>query len=142
VSRFDPRTGRVGATIDVRLPHEGVFDGPNRVAVGLGGVWVSHPVQDVVTRIDPRSNAVVARVRFPRGAEPLGLAVGAGSLWAVGPKEIFRVDPGTNRVVETARVGTHAGNDYRGLRRIAIAGDTLWVTDGDSDTVDRIAVGR
>ena len=68
------------------------------------------------------------------------LAVGAGSIWAVGPKQIFRIDPRTNRVIASARIGKHVGSDYRGLRRMAVDGDALWVTDGDADTVDRIAL--
>ena len=116
VTRFDPRTGRAVATIGVRLPHEGTFEGPTEIAAGLGGVWVSQPSEDVVTRIDPGTNRLVARVHLPRNSEPETLAVGAGSIWAVGPKRIFRIDPGTNRVVASAPIGKHTGNDYRGLR--------------------------
>ncbi len=93
-----------------------------------------------MTRIDPRTNRLVARVRFPRDSEPSTLAIGAGSIWAVGPKQIFRIDPKTNRVIASARIGKHVGSDYRGLRSMAVDGDTLWVADGDADTVDRIAL--
>ena len=138
VTRFDPRKSKGTATIPVRIGREGTFAGPEEVAAGLGAVWVSHPVQDLVTRIDPRTNRVVARVRFPRNAEPNRLVVGAGSLWAVGPKQIFRIDPRTNRIADAVRIGRHPDGDYRGLRSIAVSGQTLWVTDGDADTVDRI----
>jgi len=138
VTRLDPRTGKAVAVIDVRLPHEGTFEGPEKVRAGLGSLWVTQPAQDVVTRIDPRTNRVVARVRFPRNAEPVALAFGAGSLWAAGPKQLFRVDPRTNRVVASAPIGRHTGSDYNGLREIAIDGDALWVADGDADTIDRI----
>jgi DNA-binding beta-propeller fold protein YncE len=138
VTRLDPRTGKPAAVIDVRLPHEGTFNGPEKVRAGLGSVWVTQPTQDVVTRIDPRTNRVVARVRLPRNAEPLALAFGPGSLWVAGPKRLFRIDPGTNRVVASAPIGTHTGTDYNGLRELAIDGHTLWVADGDSNTIDRI----
>jgi len=138
VTRFDPRRSKVTATISVRIGREGTFDGPQKVAAGFGAVWVSHPVQDLITRIDPHSNKVVARVRFPRSSEPNELTIGAGSLWAVGPKQIFRIDPRTDRIVEAVRIGRHPDGDYRGLRSLAVSGRTLWVTDGDADTVDRI----
>jgi streptogramin lyase len=140
VTRLDPRTGKAVAVIDVKLPHEGTFEGPEQVVAGLGGVWVTQPAEDVVTRIDPGTNRVAARIRLPHGSEPVTLAVGAGSIWAVGPKEVFRIDPATNSVTASARIGKHAGSDYRGLRRLAVDGDTVWVTDGDADTLDRIAL--
>jgi streptogramin lyase len=123
------------------LPGEGTFEGPTQVAAGLGGVWVSQPAEDVVTRIDPRTNRLATRIRLPRGSGPARVVVGAGSIWAVGPKAIFRIDPKTNRVVATAPIGRHRGSDYRGLRRLLVDGGTLWVSDGDADTVDRIALG-
>jgi streptogramin lyase len=139
ISRLDPRTGMATATIGVRLPGEGLFEGPEQVAAGLGGVWVTQP--DVVTRIDPRTNKVVARIRFPRGSEPATFALGPDALWVVGVRQIFRIDPRTNRILASARVGKHTGNDYRGLRRMLVDGSTLWLADGDADTVDRIDVG-
>lgn len=141
VSRFDPRSGKVLHVISVRVGHEATTEGPQRVIVGLGAVWVSQPSQDIVTRIDPRTSAIAARVHFPRNAGPVDLAVGAGSLWAVGSKQIFRIDPKTNRVVEAARIGKHPGSDYHGLRNIAVADHAVWVTDGDADTLDRIDLG-
>jgi hypothetical protein len=101
-------------------------------------MWVTQPVEDLVTRIDPRTNRVVARVRFPRNAEPVALAFGVGSLWAGGPKQPFRIDLRTNHVVASAPIGRHTGSDYNGLREIAIDGGTLWVADGDADTLDGI----
>jgi virginiamycin B lyase len=93
VTRFDPRRAKPVAVIPVRIGHEATTEGPERVVTGLGAVWVSHPVQDAVTRIDPRTNEVAARIRFPHGAAPVTLSTGAGSVWAVGPKQIFRIDP-------------------------------------------------
>lgn len=138
VTRFDPRRARVMATIRVRIGHESMFEGPERIVTGLDGVWVSQPAQDVVTRIDPRTNKIAARIRFPKGSAPVFLAIGAESVWAVGAKQIFRIDTHRNRVTMSASIGKHPGSDYRGLRQILVSGNTLWITDGDADTVDRI----
>jgi DNA-binding beta-propeller fold protein YncE len=138
LTRFDPRTRKTVARISVRLGNEGTFDGPEADAVGFGSVWVSHPSQDIVTRVNPRTGKIVARVRFPRLSTPFKLTVGASSLWVLGPKRIFRVDPNRNRIVDSLAVGKHPGSDYRGLRNFVVVGNSLWVTDGDADTVDRI----
>jgi YVTN family beta-propeller protein len=138
VTRFDPRRARAVATISDRLAGEGTFEGPEQVVAGLGGVWVSHPGQGVVSRIAPVGNKVVARVKFPRNSQPLNLAIGAGSVWAVGAKRIFRIDPATNRIVASAAVGKHPGSDFRGLRSVAVTAAGVWVTDGDADTVDLV----
>jgi streptogramin lyase len=138
LTRFDPRTRKTVARISVKLGNEGTFDGPESVAVGFGSVWVSHPSQDIVTRVSPSSDKIVTRIRFPRASTPFKLAVGAGSLWILGAKRIFRVDPNTNRIASSIAVGKHAGSDYRGLRSLVVVGKSLWVTDGDADNVDRI----
>jgi YVTN family beta-propeller protein len=141
VSRFDPRKGKVVRVIPVRIGHEATFEGPEQVVAGLRAVWVSHPGQDTVSRIDPRTNMVAARISLPRNANPFNLAVGAGSIWALGPKQLFRIDPKSDRVIASIRIGKHSGSDYHGLRSVAVADGAVWVTDGDADTVDRIDLG-
>lgn len=141
VSRFDPRSGKVVRVIPVRIAHEGTREGPEQIVAGLGGVWVSHPGQDTLTRIDPGTSRVAARVHLPRNAAPFSLAVGAGSVWAVGPKQLFRIDPKSDRMVASIPIGVHPGSDYHGLRSIAVGSRVAWVTDGDADTVDRIELG-
>jgi hypothetical protein len=79
----------------------------DRVAVGPDAVWVAHGC--AISRVDPRTNRVVARVagmRPRRGpCAVLGVRVGAGavwaSLWGVG---LLRIDPAANRVVATIAI--------------------------------------
>jgi YVTN family beta-propeller protein len=56
-----------------------VGDGPVDVAVGVGGVWVANSRDGTVSRIDPRSNKIIATIRV--GNSPRGIAVGAGAVW-------------------------------------------------------------
>jgi YVTN family beta-propeller protein len=56
-----------------------VGDGPIDVAVGADGVWVANSRDGTVSRIDPRSNKVIATIRL--GNSPQGIAVGAGAVW-------------------------------------------------------------
>jgi len=66
------------------------------VAAGLGAIWVSHPGQDVVTRIDPGTNRV-AGAPIPVGQNPIGLAASKDALWVTNFRDdtVSRIDPAT-----------------------------------------------
>ena len=70
--RVDPETMEVVERIRVK----GV---PTDVAVGGGGVWVSHGSADNVNRLDAGSGEIQDELRA--GADPVGLAVGGGAVW-------------------------------------------------------------
>jgi streptogramin lyase len=142
VSRMDPATGEIVARVHVRIGHESIFAGPERVLAADGAVWVTHPGQDTVTRIDPRRNAIAVRIHLPKHAQPYLLAAGAGSIWVSGSARIFRLDPRTNRVVASIPVGRHQGPDARGLNGLLVHGNSLWVSDADADVVDRITISK
>src|SRR5262249_9080806 len=72
VSRIDPRTNRVSATIPVGR-------GAYAIAAGDGAVWVTSAIDDALWRIDPATNRVVARV--PLSGAPRAGAIGAGGIW-------------------------------------------------------------
>jgi hypothetical protein len=113
--KFDARTGR--HRWSVRVGHS-----PQAVAVGAGSVWVASlgswhkgrggvVVNDgpgVVTRVDPQTGSVLARVAVARGAT--AVAVGAGAVWVLGGRGVRaadvldRIDPRTNRVVAAIHV--------------------------------------
>ncbi|MCY7301717.1 MAG: winged helix-turn-helix domain-containing protein, partial [Thermoleophilia bacterium] len=75
ISRIDPRTNRVVATIRARAA--------NTVAVGESVVWVVN-IDSSLTRIDPATNSVRATIEIPANSLT-GVAVGAGSVWATDP---------------------------------------------------------
>jgi YVTN family beta-propeller protein len=56
-----------------------VGDGPVDVAVGEGGVWIASSRDRMVTRLDPGTGKVVARIEI--GNEPRRIAVGEGAVW-------------------------------------------------------------
>ena len=119
LSRIEPSSGHVDATIiiDRRVPAAaGVGGEPDDhgfatgLAVGAGSVWVGSRVSSRLVRVDPSTDAVIARIHT-RGTNPYGIAVGAGSVWVTdygtdgdGYAEatfITRVDPVTQRVGST-----------------------------------------
>jgi hypothetical protein len=113
--KFDARTGRHRWSVPVG-------HSPSAVAVGADSVWVASlgswhsgkggvVVNDgpgVVTRVDPTTGSVLARIDVARGAT--AIAVGDGAVWALGGRGVRaadvldRIDPRTNRVVAAIRV--------------------------------------
>ena len=71
VSRIDPRTNTVTATIPTG-------SGPNDVAAGPSAVWVANDVDGSLTRIDPATDRVAQTVRIEN--RPQGLALAGDSV--------------------------------------------------------------
>jgi virginiamycin B lyase len=86
VSRIDPTTGKVVATVAVEVPGAG-----GCIAAGAGGVWVTMP-DHPFSRIDPASNTVAEQYDGP-GGDCIG--VGAGSIWLSnnGDGSVWRIAP-------------------------------------------------
>jgi YVTN family beta-propeller protein len=133
ISRVDERTKEVrtfaiGAT-------------PTDLAAGASGVWVGNggklakaqfagAAALAVTRLDPRTGAVVANVALPRvgatrsNATAHHIAVAAGSVWAIAPDfSLVRIDPARNTVSAV----------LRNVAVVAIAGarDAVWAVSHD-----------
>jgi hypothetical protein len=105
---------------------------PQDLAVGEGAVWVGVPAQppkqdrQLIVRIDPATNDVVARIPMDDYIEEL--AAGEGGVWgnavagtAADPAfSIVRIDPATNEVVATIQ-------DVSGP--LAVGEGALWAVD-------------
>jgi|GEM_PF-3802302 len=94
------------------------------VAVGRDAVWVAHGCG--ISRVDPTTNRVVARVAGIRprrnGCAVFGVRVGAGAVWAsLWGQGLLRIDPRRNRV---------AGRDFAGGHAMVAADGTVWATSG------------
>src|SRR4051812_7430338 len=77
---------------------------PDWVEVGFDSLWVSNPGLNLVQRIDPKTNKVVAEVKVKTPVA--AMAAGYGSLWVAshGDKAIVRIDPKTNTATASAAV--------------------------------------
>jgi YVTN family beta-propeller protein len=134
VTRIDQTSGKVVA--DIPVPSE-----PHRVAYGAGAVWVGNWHDNSVSRIDPHTNRVVGSP-IPIGFHHAGnLVVGAGDLWVTSDYRanaaaedvvVVRIDPQTNRAVETIAIGGHPID-------VAATEGAIWVSVADPGTVLRIA---
>jgi YVTN family beta-propeller protein len=122
VSRIDPRTNTVVATVPLDAA-------PEDIAIGNGPVWVSLPSLGQVVEVSPSEAAVVGEpIEVADGAvDDIELSVGAGALWAVLPEQ------GLTRISlddrETLALDVESPTD------VAVREDTVWVLTADGSVV-------
>jgi virginiamycin B lyase len=132
--RIDRQTARVTATIATGLADR---RGELSVAIGAGAVWLLTDPAGVLSRIDPDTNQVSARIEV--AANSFATAFGFGSVWvtntgapkSTGPGSVQRIDPATNRVVATIPVGPAP-------RFLAAGEGGVWTLNQGDGSVSRI----
>ena len=104
---------------------------PRFIAAGEGGVWALGQGAGDVTRIDPKTAAVVATIALDVPGEGGCIATGGGSVWVTMPRTpVSRVDPATDRVTERF-VGE--GGDC-----IGFSDGSVWLSNNALGTVSRL----
>jgi DNA-binding SARP family transcriptional activator/ABC-type branched-subunit amino acid transport system substrate-binding protein len=141
VSRLDPATGDLEDTIELPRPSghpyfQGGGFNKQPLAVTEEAVWVVNTDQ-TVSRIDPRTNRIVARVRDVRAAD---LAAGPGGVWAtasLGPDAdgVVRIDPRTNEVAQKIEIAAES------LTAPAVGAGVVWLADPAGGSVWRVDPG-
>jgi hypothetical protein len=143
LTRIDPRTNQVVATIETGVPHVRGFENdvvrpqesPNNgvpvtgIAAGDGSVWVRGGGR--LVRVDPATNSVEAMIDV--GGTIEGLAEGDSSVWvsvctpAVPPCtwELMRIDTTTNAIAERHLLGTW--DDGVGRAAVTFDSGSVWV---------------
>ena len=95
LQRIDPKTNKLVATVRTGAD-------PTGVAAGDGGVWVIHLDDNRISKIDPRTDDIVATGSAP---SPTAIAVGAGSVWvAHGDATLSQLDARTAAAVHSVPV--------------------------------------
>lgn len=113
------------------FPVEGT---PDWLVVTEDAVWVSNKPKNSITRMDPKTNKVVATI--PVGQKPCsGIAAGFESIWVpnCGDKTVSRVSIKENKVVATVPVGPA---DSEG--GITVSPDSVWMMSDGKSTLSRI----
>jgi DNA-binding beta-propeller fold protein YncE len=114
-------------TIAARIPVE---SGPTTMAFGDGSAWVTSAFTNVVQRIDPTTNTVVATIPAFGPNDSANEMAYSGSIWVSAEKAgLVRIDPQTNTVA--ARWGFQA--DFIDWSRGAV-----WVSSPERGRVVRI----
>ena len=131
VLRVDPKTGAVASVFATGR-------GPRFLAVGKEGVWVLNQTSGSVTHIDPVSDEVVTTIAVDDGPIAGGdLAIGDGSIWVRGTKELVaEIDPRSDTVV--ARYGAPS----IGSASVAMVEGQLWISAGAEGMLYRVDVAR
>ena len=133
VSRVDPASGIVVGTVDLPPAAGGHPTGMGgfsrqKLAVTPEAVWAVNPDQ-TVSRIDPRTNRVVARV----DANAQLIAAGEGDVWIVEEGGVAEIDTARNAV--SRRVAL----DAEFISALAVGAGSVWVADPFDGSVSRIA---
>ena len=150
VTRIDPATNAIIATIPIGHGSFDPFHGPTRLAFGHGTMWVLDGTADCscVHRIDPATNTIVATVKLgsPTGFRiaPLGIALQSDAVW-VAVREgtesaldgsVIRVDPASNTI--SSIVGAGSSPDFGGPTRIAAEQGSVWAGVPSQKSVVRV----
>jgi ABC-type branched-subunit amino acid transport system substrate-binding protein/DNA-binding beta-propeller fold protein YncE/predicted Ser/Thr protein kinase len=125
LSRIDPETGRLVATIDVGIA-------ASTIAAGEEGVWFLSWENRSLMRLDPRTNRVTERI--PLGSHFLsGIAVGGGSVWVTAQDEglLWRVEPVPRPSTRTIDVGV-------GATYVAFGDGAAWTGNHLDGVVSRV----
>lgn len=124
ISRIDPASGRVTATVD-RGDVRGLALAGEYLWASVGG----DAERPTIVAMDPANLAVRRTVNLPGPASTLAAA--GGRLWAAGQEALYSIDPATGTVQHTV----HIDNPYAtsgGFPFVAAAPDgaVLWTSEG------------
>ena len=137
VTRLDPETNQITAEIPSSWE-------PHRVAFGQDAVWVGNWHDLSVSRIDPQTNQFVGDP-IPIGYAAGNIAAGDGNVWVTSDYRgveafpeafpdhvvLVRIDPKTNKVVDTIPLGGHPVD-------VKVTQDAVWVSIQHPDRVLKI----
>lgn len=131
--RIDPATGTV-------TEHASGLDRPQTLFVGRDSLWVTlfgaeevAADEPTVLRIDPSGGSVLAEIATGAASENLGgLWATDDAVWVRAPGAFLtRIDPATNKVVETIAGPTSTGD-------VTVAFGSLWATASSANTIYRL----
>jgi streptogramin lyase len=138
VTRIDPRTNKVVATIDVASPGQSATS----VFATPGAVWVLDYYAGLVRGIDPQTNKLVFVTALSDESGPLTMSYGAGSLWLCNYQAdlgLQRLDPTTLQV--QAQIDVSQGQGFGCVGAIALD-QAVWVLakgpEGEPALIERV----
>jgi DNA-binding beta-propeller fold protein YncE len=138
VYRLDLQAQMIAARLETGLADP---TGELSLAAGAGSVWVLTDRKGVLSRIDPQTNRVVARIQV--APHSYAAAFGYGAVWITNtgpegrqiPGSVQRIDPAINKVIATIPVGP--------VPRFLAAGEGgVWTLNQGDGTVTRIDPGN
>jgi len=132
ITRIDPITGKIQASIDVENSSGSQFQANRAIAFARGALWVLQQPGNSVADIDATTNRIRDELSFP---SPTNITTDSDILWisegAAGSVTSFNPTTG-------ARVSVHVGGD---AGWVAVRGGAVWVLDTESGRLIRIDSG-
>lgn len=128
VYRIDKQTGKLLSIIPCGISDE---HGEISLAIGDGSVWILSDSSGILTRINPKSNSIQAKM--PVMTNSYCAAYGFNSVWITNTNNnsVQRIDPKTNAVIATINVGNTP-------RFLAVGENGVWTLNQKDGTVSRI----
>ncbi len=128
VTMIDAQFGKVSGV--VRLP--GRPAATARVIAYGRDVWVANPNVHALQRLDPPYTGIAATIPLePHTAAFAGIAAGAGAVWVVGGRTVWRIDPSAGRIDATIPLEFAP-------RAVAVGNGGVWLVDRRANTLVRI----
>lgn len=126
--RVDTGTGEIATILETGIAEP---RGETNVVAGDGSIWVPSDAAGTISRIDPATNAVVAKIEVAPGT--FFLAYGMDALWAVSSEArlLQRIDPATNSVTGNLELGSQPGF-------LAAGEGAVWVQEQKDGTVAKV----
>ena len=145
VVRIQPSYGEILATSRFAPSGEAPADrfgfDPTAIAADEGGVWITDGSERLM-HIDPANPGAVERI--PVGRPLVGVATGAGGVWAISGEraEVLRIDPATREVTMPLPIVGAPELTSAFPRAVAASGDFVWVLNSNTGAVTKIDARR
>jgi len=101
------------------------------ITVGAGSVWLATNASGILSRIDPRTDTVIASITIPSGSFcPL---FANGFVWVTSTEHnvLTKVDPATNKVVAEIPIGKNP-------RFLTTGAGSIWTLNQGDGTISRV----
>jgi YVTN family beta-propeller protein len=132
IYRVDKESGKLLSIIPCPISDR---NGEIMLAAGAGSIWVLSDRAGVLTRIDPRKNAIQTTIAVEPDSHCAVFDFGAVWITNTAGNSVQRIDPGTNRVVATIPVG-------KTPRFLAAGEKGVWTLNQGDGTVSHIDPGQ
>ena len=144
VARLNAGTGEF-----LEIDLDGASQKQRKIAIGEGAVWVPDVGANLVFKIDPASNEVIASFPVDMLSTQGSIAIGAGSVWIVSAegfeKTLVRLDSESGKEqasIELPNAGVGVAFGFGSAWVTSGMGDALYRIDADSNALmAQIAVG-
>jgi virginiamycin B lyase len=131
LGRVDVKTNSLAATLPIAPAESEGGIATSDDAVWLVTDWSGKETQGRLSRIDPKTNSVVAEIEVPQGSA--AVVYGDGAVWVTSPAKsvVTRVDARTNKVTDTISTGP-------GPRFETFGGGAVWTLNQGDGTISRV----